>query len=210
LEELAAVLVSTRRDHGLQRWNVTRLVAKLLAPRAPIGTAPLGGADRVDEPDEDDEDSDENPEAVHELHDRLIEIRRVLDDLGAVTSELDVTRGRQEAHRILDDVLGEVEQLLDALATPGLRTRHRPRARMKPIGAARSCDCRRCARPWRPGRWPTSKELAATGCAHRQTRCHLPASRLCPPEDSERRGEQDQHERRHERPICRVVRHGGR
>ena len=35
-----------------------------------------------------DEDRNEDPEALHELHDRLIEIRRVLDDLGAVAAEL--------------------------------------------------------------------------------------------------------------------------
>ena len=53
---------------------------------------------------------------MHELHDRLIEIRRALDDLGAVTSELGATRGRQEAQRILDDLLEEMRELPDALA----------------------------------------------------------------------------------------------
>lgn len=63
-----------------------------------------------------DEDRDEDPEAVHELHDRLIEIRRALDDLGAVTSELAVTQGRKEAQRILDDLIEEIHELPDALA----------------------------------------------------------------------------------------------
>jgi hypothetical protein len=53
---------------------------------------------------------------VHELHDRLIEIRRGLDDLGAVTSELAAIRGRQEAKRILDDLIEEIHELPDALA----------------------------------------------------------------------------------------------
>jgi hypothetical protein len=53
---------------------------------------------------------------VHELHDRLIEIRRVLDDLGAVTSELTATRGRHEAKRILADLIEEIQKLPDALA----------------------------------------------------------------------------------------------
>jgi hypothetical protein len=71
--------------------------------------------DVVDE-DLDDADPDEDPEAVHELHDRLIEIRRVLDDLGAVTSELAAVRGRTEAQRILTDLLDEIHELPDALA----------------------------------------------------------------------------------------------
>jgi hypothetical protein len=71
--------------------------------------------DVVDE-DLDDEDPDEDPEAVHELHDRLIEIRRALDDLGAITSELAAVRGRKEAERILTDLLEEVGELPDALA----------------------------------------------------------------------------------------------
>jgi hypothetical protein len=70
---------------------------------------PGEGEGEVDDPDED-------PEAVHELHDRLIEIRRALDDLGAVTTELTATRGRQEAKRILDDLIEEIQQLPDALA----------------------------------------------------------------------------------------------
>jgi hypothetical protein len=77
------------------------------------GTKPVDVDDQ--EPDEDD-DPLEDPEAVHELHDRLIEIRRVLDDLGAVTTELSATRGRQEAQRILTDLLEEIHELPDALA----------------------------------------------------------------------------------------------
>ncbi|MGH2943188.1 MAG: hypothetical protein ACRDLN_10515 [Solirubrobacteraceae bacterium] len=69
----------------------------------------------VDE-DLDDDDPDEDPEAVHELHDRLIEIRRVLDDLGAITAELAAVRGRKEAERILTDLLEEIGELPDALA----------------------------------------------------------------------------------------------
>jgi hypothetical protein len=67
---------------------------------------------------DDDEDDDplEDPEAVHELHDRLIEIRRALDDLGAVTTELAAVRGRTEAKRILTDLLEEIHELPDALA----------------------------------------------------------------------------------------------
>ena len=53
---------------------------------------------------------------MHELHDRLIEIRRALDDLGAVTSELAAMRGRNEAERILTDLLEEIHELPDALA----------------------------------------------------------------------------------------------
>jgi len=63
-----------------------------------------------------DDDPDEDPEEVHELHDRLIEIRRALDDLGAITSELAATRGRTEAQRILTDLLEEIHELPDALA----------------------------------------------------------------------------------------------
>jgi hypothetical protein len=79
--------------------------------------AAAGGqaGDVVDELDEQD-DPDEDPEAVHELHDRLIEIRRVLDDLGAVTAELAAVRGRREAQRILTDLLEEIGKLPDALA----------------------------------------------------------------------------------------------
>jgi hypothetical protein len=81
------------------------------------GPPPAAGEVDVDdqEPDEDD-DPLEDPEAVHELHDRLIEIRRVLDDLGAVTTELAAVRGRKEAQRILTDLLEEIHELPDALA----------------------------------------------------------------------------------------------
>jgi hypothetical protein len=72
--------------------------------------------DVVDQELDDDEIPDEDPEAVHELHDRLIEIRRALDDLGAVTSELAAVRGRKEAERILTDLLDEIHELPDALA----------------------------------------------------------------------------------------------
>jgi hypothetical protein len=71
--------------------------------------------DIVDE-DLDDDDPDEDPEAVHELHDRLIEIRRALDALGAVTTELAAVRGQTEAQRILTDLLEEIHELPDALA----------------------------------------------------------------------------------------------
>jgi hypothetical protein len=65
-----------------------------------------------------DEDDDplEDPEAVHELHDHLIEIRRVLADLDAVTTEVAAVRGRKEAQRILTDLLEEIQELPDALA----------------------------------------------------------------------------------------------
>jgi hypothetical protein len=49
---------------------------------------PAAGDPPVDDvvaDDLEDDDPDEDPEEVHELHDRLIEIRRALDDLGAVT-----------------------------------------------------------------------------------------------------------------------------
>jgi hypothetical protein len=74
------------------------------------------GVDELVDEDLDDQDPDEDPEAVHELHDRLIEIRRALDDLGAVTSELAAVRGRKEAERILTDLLEEIHELPDALA----------------------------------------------------------------------------------------------
>jgi hypothetical protein len=77
---------------------------------------PSTGDTPVDDVTDEDEDPDEDPEAVHELHDRLIEIRRALDDLGAVTSELAAVRGRSEAERILIDLLEEIQQLPDALA----------------------------------------------------------------------------------------------
>jgi hypothetical protein len=72
--------------------------------------------DELVDQDLDDDDPDEDPEAVHELHDRLIEIRRALDDLGALTSELAAIRGRKEAQRILTDLLDEIHELPDALA----------------------------------------------------------------------------------------------
>jgi hypothetical protein len=68
------------------------------------------------EPDDKDDNPLEDPEAVHELHDRLIEIRRALDDLGAVSTELSAIRGRKEAQRILTDLLEEIHELPDALA----------------------------------------------------------------------------------------------
>jgi hypothetical protein len=72
--------------------------------------------DVIDQDLDEDDDPDEDPEAVHELHDRLIEIRRALDDLGAITSELAAVRGRKEAQRILTDLLEEIHQLPGALA----------------------------------------------------------------------------------------------
>jgi hypothetical protein len=90
--------------------------AALPAAHEPASTAgDETGGEHVDE-DLDDEDPDEDPEAVHELHDRLIDIRRALDDLGAVTSELAAVRGRKEAERILTDLLEEIHELPDALA----------------------------------------------------------------------------------------------
>jgi hypothetical protein len=82
---------------------------------SPPATGTKPDEDDDQEPDEDD-DPFEDPEAVHELHDRLIEIRRALDDLGAVTTELAAVRGRKEAERILTDLLDEIHQLPDALA----------------------------------------------------------------------------------------------
>ena len=86
-----------------------------LGESSATGTGDRHVDERVDE-DLDNEEPDEDPEAVHELHDRLIEIRRVLDDLGAVTSELAAVRGRKEAQRILCDLLEEIGELPDALA----------------------------------------------------------------------------------------------
>jgi hypothetical protein len=104
--------------------TVNLAVRGLLAPPAVLDApgagqeTPAGDQDDVGGPVEEDEADDpvEDPEAVHELHDRLIEIRRALDDLGAVTTELTATRGRQEAKRILDDLIEEIQQLPDALA----------------------------------------------------------------------------------------------
>ena len=85
------------------------------APSAAAGDRRVDADDQ--EPDQaDDDDPLEDPEAVHELHDRLIEIRRALDDLGAVTTELSAIRGRKEAQRILTDLLEEIHELPDALA----------------------------------------------------------------------------------------------
>jgi hypothetical protein len=84
---------------------------------APPSAATEKPVDDDQEPDVDEDDDPlEDPEAVHELHDRLIEIRRALDDLGAVTTELAATRGRQEAQRILTDLLEEIHELPHALA----------------------------------------------------------------------------------------------
>lgn len=94
--------------------TVNQAVAALLAPQLPAGPTPAPGPDDAD--DDDDDDRDEDPEAIHELHDRLIEIRRVLDDLGAVASDLGATHGRREAERILDDLMDEIRELPDALA----------------------------------------------------------------------------------------------
>jgi len=109
--------------------TVNLAVHGLLAPGPALDTPaedhepspPAAGEKPVDVDDQeldDDENDDplEDPEAVHELHDRLIEIRRALDDLGAVTTELAATRGRTEAQRILTDLLEEIHQLPDALA----------------------------------------------------------------------------------------------
>jgi hypothetical protein len=79
------------------------------------GPPPPAADEKPVDVDEDD-DPLEDPEAVHELHDRLIEIRRALDDLGAITTELAATRGRQEAQRILTDLLEEIHELPHALA----------------------------------------------------------------------------------------------
>jgi DNA-binding FadR family transcriptional regulator len=100
-----------------------RLRRMLDTPRADHEPSPPAAGDTpVDvgdqEPDDDDQADDplEGPEAVHELHDRLIEIRRALDDLSAVTSELAAARGRREAERILTDLLEEMQELPDAPA----------------------------------------------------------------------------------------------
>ena len=116
-----------RPDRAVVDTSVNLAVRGLLTPPALDATAvlpagheppPAAGDKPVDNVDEDldEHDPDEDPEAVHELHDRLIEIRRALDDLGAVTSELSATRGRSEAQRILTDLLEEIGELPDALA----------------------------------------------------------------------------------------------
>jgi hypothetical protein len=110
-------------------WRVNLAVHGLLTPPPALDTPsadhepspPAAGDTPVDvgdqEPDDDpDDDPLEDPEAIHELHDRLIEIRRAFDDLGAVTSELAAVRGRREAERILTDLLEEMQELPDALA----------------------------------------------------------------------------------------------
>jgi hypothetical protein len=76
------------------------MVGPLLCTLNPVGDMPVNVVDE----DLDDED----PEAVHDLHDRLIEIRRALDNLGGVTTELAAVRGRTEAQRILTDLLDEI------------------------------------------------------------------------------------------------------
>jgi hypothetical protein len=102
------------------RGMLTPPVELQAPPALPAGHEPPPGAgDKAVDDDVDqelDDDPDEDPEAVHELHDRLIEIRRALDDLGAVTDELSAVRGRKEAQRILTDLLEEVGELPDALA----------------------------------------------------------------------------------------------
>src|SRR3954453_6873247 len=75
--------------------------AQTVTHEPPPAAAGDQAVDELVDEDLDDDDPDEDPEAVHELHDRLIEIRRALDDLGAVTSELAAVRGRKEAERIL-------------------------------------------------------------------------------------------------------------
>jgi hypothetical protein len=106
--------------------TVNLAVRGLLAPPPTLDAAaalpagherpPATGDTSVDDEDLDEDDPDEDSEAVHELHDGLIEIRRALDDLGAVTTELAATRGRNEAQRILTHLLEEIHQLPDALA----------------------------------------------------------------------------------------------
>ena len=85
-------------------------------PPPVAGEKPINEVDDHESDQDEDDDPLEDPEAVHELHDRLIEIRRVLDDLGAVTTELAAVRGRKEAQRILTDLLEEIQELPDALA----------------------------------------------------------------------------------------------
>jgi hypothetical protein len=144
LRALAAVMTQHREDAMLAIYDkasqlrpgravvdstvnlaVHGLLAPPLALDAPAGpddhqpSPPVASDRRVDDVDQDPDDEDdplEDPEAVHELHDRLIEIRRALDDLGAVTTELSAIRGRKEAQRILTDLLEEIHELPDALA----------------------------------------------------------------------------------------------
>jgi hypothetical protein len=103
------------------RGMLTPAPASLDAPSADHDPSPPAAGDTPvdvgdEEPADQDDDPLEDPEAVHELHDRLIEIRRALDDLGAVTSELAAVRGRTEAQRILTGLLEEMQELPDALA----------------------------------------------------------------------------------------------
>jgi hypothetical protein len=100
----------------LTRPPVLEAPDALPASHEPPPVAGDSAVDYVVDEDLDDQDPDEDPEAVHELHDRLIEIRRALDDLGAITSELAAVRGRNEAERILTDLLEEIHELPDALA----------------------------------------------------------------------------------------------
>jgi hypothetical protein len=103
--------------HGLLTPPPTLNIGADAHDTPPAATTSSEQVGEVDDQEPDDEDDpDEDPEAVHELHDRLIEIRRVLDDLGAVTSELSAVRGRKEAQRILTDLLEEIHELPHALA----------------------------------------------------------------------------------------------
>jgi hypothetical protein len=110
-----------RPDRTVVDTTVNLAVRGMLTP-PPVLEAPAAlpaahkPASALDEDVDEDLDDEEDPEAVHELHDRLIEIRRALDDLGAVTSELAAVRGRKEAERILTDLLDEIHELPDALA----------------------------------------------------------------------------------------------
>jgi len=90
-----------RPGRAVVDMTVNLAVRGLLTPLPPLD-APAAGQEppagerdagvEVNDVDQDDDGQDEDPEAVHELHDRLIEIRRALDDLGAVPSELAATR----------------------------------------------------------------------------------------------------------------------
>jgi hypothetical protein len=116
--------------------------AQTVTHEPPPGAAGEQGVDELADEDLDDhEDPDEDPEAVHELHDRLIEIRRALDDLGAVTSELAAIRGRKEAERILTDLLEEIHELPDALAAAIASQHpddpHATRQQARPVNPAR-------------------------------------------------------------------------
>jgi hypothetical protein len=102
---VSALTPSTSPSTGCSRHH-PRSHAGHTAPGITTPPPPIDGDKPVDvgeqEPDRDEDDDPlEDPEAVHELHDRLIAIRRALDDLGVVTSELAVTHGRRKAQRIL-------------------------------------------------------------------------------------------------------------